>query len=64
MEKYLGRYLLPNEQVHHKGAKDDNRIEMLELWVKGHPTGHRVEEKIAWAEEILRTYVPEKLTAA
>jgi len=32
MEEYLGRYLLPDEEIHHiNGVKDDNRIENLEV---------------------------------
>jgi hypothetical protein len=33
IEKILGRYLLPEETIHHLGIKTDNRLQMLMLFV-------------------------------
>jgi hypothetical protein len=39
MAQMLGRPLLSTETVHHKGANDDNRPEMLQLRMGDHGPG-------------------------
>lgn len=57
MQEHLGRSLAPQETVHHRnGVRHDNRITNLELWSSSHPSGQRVVDKIAWAQEILAFY--------
>jgi len=58
MEQKLGRYLFPDETVHHiNGVRNDNRLENLELWSKSHPAGQRVEDLLEWAMEIMSRYL-------
>lgn len=57
MARMLGRPLQPEENVHHRnGDRSDNRPENLELWSVNQPAGQRVEDKLAWARELLSTY--------
>jgi hypothetical protein len=59
MEESLGRPLCSDETVHHRnGIRDDNSLKNLELWVSMHPAGQRVEDLLAFANEILERYGP------
>jgi len=48
MEEFLGRYLTPEEVVHHDGEKNDNRIEKLRLFKnqKEHAKYHKQQRDL------------------
>ncbi len=59
MAVLLDRALVPDEVVHHRnGDRLDNRPDNLELWSTAQPKGQRVQDKVAWALEVLRRYDP------
>lgn len=61
MSRKMGRRLYEDETVHHKnGIRHDNRLDNLELWSSNHAAGQRVEDLMAWANEIFSRYGTQK----
>jgi hypothetical protein len=60
MEQVIGRPLVPSETVHHKTGgfegRSNNEPSNLELWTRRHPAGHRVEDVVAYCQEMLAVY--------
>ena len=56
MSEKIGRPLIANENVHHvNGDRSDNKIENLELWKSGQPSGQRIQDRVKYAIEIIIT---------
>lgn len=63
MAAQLGRPLTAEEAVHHlNGDRLDNRPENLQLWSTAQPKGQRVDDKLEFAWEMIRTYCPDLVT--
>lgn len=57
MAEVLGRPLRADETVHHKnGDRLDNREQNLELWSTAQPKGQRLEDKLAFARDLVARY--------
>jgi hypothetical protein len=63
MAAQLGRPLTAEETVHHlNGDRLDNRPANLQLWSTAQPKGQRVDDKLEFAWEMIRTYCPDLAT--
>lgn len=54
MIKHLGRDLRKGETIHHRnGLRNDNRIDNLEIWSRGHGPGQRLDDQLYWAVDLI-----------
>lgn len=65
MAQMLGRPLTVDESVHHRnGIRTDNQVANLELWSRYQPRGQRVSDKLDYAFELIRRYLPDALATS